>query len=475
MIHSKRQAAGLVIGILLFAISAPVFSLGILDAYSLALEKDPIFRAAIKEKEAGDEYENIGRAALLPKVSLNYQNSPRNWQTQKYPKTDFFGNVSELTRRQQYRSYSSSITLTQPLFDYEAYALYKAGVARKLMSDERYRGKLLDLAVRVINAYVEVAYYKDQITLTEAQRAAYREQLTLNARLMSAGEGTITDVSETQARYSLAEAQVIEARDALDAAQHELEVIIGVPLNQLDELQVLRPGQFKLAPLIPSNFEEWQNIAMENNPVLAASRHGVDAAKYEVERNRAGFMPNVQLYASHSENDSSNDNTVNQTYRTDSIGVRVSLPIFSGGGVTASTRQAAARYGQAMAEMDAQVGTTLNGLRKQFNLCISSRAKLAAYELAVKSAITQVTATRQSVLAGQRVNIDVLNAEHQLYSAKRDLASAKYSYIKSWITLLNYSGTLDDKDILGVAQYFGDISFGSLKDRERSTRTSPKK
>ena len=455
MIQFKRQVAGLAISTLLFAISAPVHSIGILDAYSLALEKDPTFRAAIKEKEAGDENENIGRAGLLPKVSANYQNSPRNWQTQKYPASDIFGNsLGEATKRQQYRSHSSSITLTQPLFDYEAYARYKAGVAQTLMSDERYRSKYLDLAVRVISAYVEVAYSKDQIALASAQKAAYKEQLALNDRLMSAGEGTITDVSETQARYSLAEAQEIEARDALDAAQRELEVIIGVPLDQLDELQVLRPGKFQVAPLIPSKFEEWQKIALENNPMWAASRHGVDAAKYEVERNRAGFMPQVQLYASHSENDSSSDNTVNQKYRTDSIGVQVSVPIYAGGGVSASTRQAASRYGQAMYEMDAQVGTTLNDLRKQFNLCISSRAKLAAYELAVKSATTQVTATRQSVLAGQRVNVDVLNAEQQLYSAQRDLASAKYTYIKSWITLLSDSGTLDEKDVKRVAQYF---------------------
>ncbi|EKF65487.1 tolC family type I secretion outer membrane protein, partial [Serratia plymuthica A30] len=255
MIQFKRQVAGLAISTLLFAISAPVHSIGILDAYSLALEKDPTFRAAIKEKEAGDENENIGRAGLLPKVSGNYQNSPRNWQTQKFPSSDIFGNVSEVTQRRQYRSYSSSITLTQPLFDYEAYARYKAGVAQTLMSDERYRSKFLDLAVRVISAYVEVAYSKDQIALASAQKAAYKEQLALNDRLMGAGEGTITDVSETQARYSLAEAQEIEARDALDAAQRELEVIIGVPLNQLDELQTLRPGKFQVAPLIPSRFE----------------------------------------------------------------------------------------------------------------------------------------------------------------------------------------------------------------------------
>lgn len=435
-------------------ISSPAYSLGILDAYSLALEKDPTFQAAIKEKEAGDEAKNIGRAGLLPKVSLNYQNAPRNWQTQKYQTSDIFGNVSDVTKRQQYRSYAGSVTLTQPLFDYEAYAKYKTGVAQSLMADEKYRSKYLELAVRVISAYVSVAYAKDQIALAEAQKAAYKEQLALNDRLMAAGEGTVTDVAETQARYSLAEAQVIEARDVLDSAQRELEVIIGIPLDQLDAMQTLRPGKFQVSPLRFTAFDDWQKLAMERNPQLASSRHGVDAARYDVERNRAGFMPQVQLYASHSENDSSSDNTVNQKYRTDSVGVQVSMPIYSGGGVAASTRQAAARYGQAKYELDAQVGSIMNDLRKQFNQCISSQAKLRAYELAVKSATTQVEATRQSVLAGQRVNVDVLNAEQQLYAAQKDLAEAKYNYIKAWISLLGEAGILTEKDISIVANYF---------------------
>lgn len=450
----KRQIIGLAISSFTLMMSAPVYSLGILDAYSLALEKDPTFQAAIKEKEAGNENENIGRAGLLPKVSLNYQNAPRNWQTQKYQSSDIFGNVSDVTKRQQYRSYAGSVTLTQPIFDYEAYAKYKSGVAQSLMADDKYRGKYLDLAVRVISAYVGVAYAKDQIALAQAQKDAYKEQLALNDRLVSAGEGTITDVAETQARYSLAEAQLIEARDVLDSAQRELEVIIGIPLEQLDDLQPLREGTFQVSPLPYTQFVDWEKVAMERNPQLAASRHGVDAARYDVERNRSGFMPQVQLYASHSENDSSSDNTVNQKYRTDSIGLQVTMPIYSGGGVAASTRQAAARYGQAKYELDAQVGNVINDLRKQFNLCISSQAKLLAYDYAVKSAKTQVEATRKSVLAGQRVNVDVLNAEQQLYGAQRDLAEAKYTYIKAWISLLSDSGTLNEKNISHVASYF---------------------
>jgi protease secretion system outer membrane protein len=443
-------------GLLLSVFCPPAQAIGVLDAYSLALQKDPTFLAALKEKEAGDENKNIGLAGLLPKVSLNYQNSPKNWQKVTSPQAvNISSNESiNVTTRRQYRSYSSAITLTQPLIDYAAYARYRAGVAQTLMSDERFRGKFMDLAVRVVSAYLDVAYAKDQIALADMQKKAYREQLALNARLLSAGEGAITDVSETQARFSLAEAQAIEAQDALDAARRELEVLIGQPLDRLEALRVLRPGKFEMVPLLPASFEEWRKMAIASNPTLAAARQGVEVAKYEVERNRGGFFPQVQLYASRSENDSSSDNTINQKYRTNSIGIQVSVPIYAGGGVAASTRQAAASYGQAMYEMDAQVGTTLNDLRKQFNLCLSSRARLAAYELAVNSAATQVEATRKSVLVGQRVNVDVLNAEQQLYSAKRDLAKVKYTYIKAWVSLLNDAGTLDREHLTQIAKYF---------------------
>lgn len=455
MTHFKRQATGLAIGGLLFAAAMPAQALSLLDAYSLALDKDPTFLAAVKEKEAGDENKNIGMAGLLPKVSVNYQNSPRNWQKVTSPSSNFFtGETIQVTNRNQYSSYAGTVTLTQPLIDYEAYARYRSGVAQTLMSDQRYRSKVQDLAVRLVTAYVDVVYAQDQILLAQAQQQAYREQLALNERLFKAGEGTVTDVSETQARYSLAEAQVIEANDVLDSSRRTLELMIGAPLTDYQDVQLLKPGSFKIIPLVPSKFEEWERIALNNNPDLAASRHNVDAAKYEVERNRAGYFPTVQLYASHSENDSSSDNTVNQKYRTNSVGVQVNMNLYSGGGVSASTRQAAARYGQAMYEMDSQAGNVINDLRKQYNLSVSSHAKLAAYEFAVQSATTQVEATRKSVIAGQRVNVDVLNAEQQLFAAKRDLATAKYTYIKARVALLSDSGQLNEKDMLQLAQYF---------------------
>lgn len=461
MIPFTQRAICYVFIILIGVISTPAYAFGILESYFLALEKDPTFRAAIKAKESGNENINIGRAELLPKLSINYHNSPYNWQTKTFPQSTADGHVSEVSRKQLYRSYSGSITLTQSIFDHEAYALYKAGAMQALMSDEQYRVKLLDLAVRVVNAYVEVAYAKDKIALAEAQKNAFQEQLVMNKRLMTAGEGSITDISETQARHSLAQVQVLEAHDELDAAQRELEAIIGVHLDQLDELQVLRTDKFLVAPMVPARFESWRTLALENNPVLAAARHGIVVAKYNVEQKRAGFMPRVQLYASHSQNDSGSDNTVNQKYDTNSIGLQISVPIYSGGSVLASTRQASADYGQAMYNLDAQTKAIINDLHKHYNRCIGITSRVGAYELAVKSAELQVTATRKSVLVGQRVNVDVLNAELQWYRAQIDLALAKYTYIKSRVALLNGAGTLNEKDIKQVADYFGHVSAES--------------
>lgn len=318
-------------------LATPAHALSLTEAFALAMHNDPTLQAAIQEKIAGEEERAIGRAGLLPQVSANYQNAPRNWQNQKYQGTDIIGqSTGEQSVNTQYRSSSLSVTLTQPLFDYAAWARYQGGVARALLADERYRGKLQEMTTRLVEAYIEVAYRREAIALTQAQLAAYAEQLALNRRLSSMGEGTVTDVAETEARYGLAQAQQIEAQDALHVALGTLSNLVGMPAATIGAIEAQR-GTFSTLTLKFTTLEAWQNQAKGNNPELRAAQQGIDVAHYEVERNRAGHLPRVALYASHSENDSSSDNTVGQKYRTDSIGIQVSVPLYAGGGVSAST------------------------------------------------------------------------------------------------------------------------------------------
>jgi protease secretion system outer membrane protein len=428
------------------ACSGSVQALGLLDAYDLALRNDPTFQAAIQEREAGEENRVIGRAGLLPNLSWSYNNS-RN--ESEVTQSTAVGNVSS---DRDYRSYASTLTLQQPLLDYEAYARYRQGAAQALFADERFRGKSQELAVRVLSAYSQTLLAQERIELSRAQKRAYVERLQLNERLLKGGEGTRTDVLETQARLSLAQAEEIESLDTQDAALRELEAIVGQPL-QIEELAPLT-RQFDIPPLEPNRFETWREMAMTNNPELKSQHHALDVAEYEVERKRAGHLPKVSLYASSRQTSSDSESSYNQKYDTNSVGIQVSLPLFAGGSVSASTRQAANQLSQAQYELDAQTAKTLIELRKQFNLNTSGAAKVRAYEMAVGSATALVTATRKSVTGGERVNLDVLDAEQQLFTARRDLADARHAYLLARIQLKYFAGLLSEQDLRALAGYF---------------------
>ncbi|MDR0192178.1 TolC family outer membrane protein [Pseudomonas yamanorum] len=428
------------------ACSGSVQALGLLDAYDLALRNDPTFQAAIQEREAGEENRIIGRAGLLPNLSWSYNNS-RN--ASEVTQSTAVGNV---TSDRDYRSYASTLTLQQPLLDYEAYARYRQGAAQALFADERFRGKSQELAVRVLSAYSQALLAQERIELSRAQKRAYAERLQLNERLLKGGEGTRTDLLETQARLSLAQAEEIESLDTQDAALRELEAIVGEPL-QIEELAPLT-RQFNIPPLEPNRFETWRDLAMANNPELKSQHHALDAAEYEVERKRAGHMPKVSLYASSRQTSSDSESSYNQKYDTNSVGIQVSLPLFAGGSVSASTRQAANQLSQAQYELDAQTARTLIELRKQFNLNTSGAAKVRAYEMAVSSATALVTATKKSVTGGERVNLDVLDAEQQLFTARRDLADARHAYLLARIQLKYFAGLLNEQDLRALAGYF---------------------
>jgi len=425
--------------------TGPAQALGLLEAYDLAIRNDPTFQAAIEERAAGEENRALGRSALLPTLSWNYNNSRNESEvTQASTRTD-----------RDYRSYAATLTLQQPLLDYEAYARFRQGAAQALFSDERFRSKSQYLAVRLLSAYSQALLAQERIELSRAQKRAFAERLQLNQRLLKGGEGTRTDVLETQARLSMAVAEEIEAQDNQDAALRELEAMLGEPL-QIEQLDPLSP-RFVILPLEPQRFESWRELALANNPELASQHHALTSAEYEVERKRAGHLPKLSLYASSRQTSSDSESTYNQKYDTNSVGIQLTVPLFAGGSVSASTRQAARQLSQAQFELDAQTATTLVDLRKQYNLNSSAAAKVRAYEMAVESASALVQATQKSVSACERVNLDVLDAEQQVFSAKRDLAEARYAYLLARVQLKYYAGLLSEGDLRQVAGYFQEL------------------
>ncbi|MCU0092406.1 MULTISPECIES: TolC family outer membrane protein [Pseudomonas] len=433
----------------LLAGNSAVAAMGPFEIYEQALRNDPVFLGAIKERDAGLENRAIGRAGLLPKLGYNY-NKGRN----SSKATSLDSRARNNTDERNYSSYGSSLTLQQPLLDYEAYAAYRKGVAQSLFADENFRGKSQELLVRVLDNYTKALFAQDQIDIAQAKKKAYEQQFQQNEHMFKQGEGTRTDILEAESRYELATAEEIEARDEQDAALRELGALVGVPAMDISDLAPLDQN-FQTFALMPANYDTWHELAVSNNPNLASQRQAVEVARYEVERNRAGHLPKVSAYATMRQNESESGNTYNQRYETNTIGFEVSVPLYAGGGVSASTRQASRTMEQAEYELDGKTRETLIELRRQFSACLSGVNKLRAYQKALASAEALVVSTKQSILGGERTNLDALNAEQQLFTTRRDLAQARYDYLMAWTKLHYYAGTLSEQDLARVDEAFG--------------------
>jgi protease secretion system outer membrane protein len=418
------------------------------DAYTAALLNDPVYRAAARENESGQLSRQIGKSALLPVVSLSYSNSANSAQRTS---PDFQG--KDVSQDYQYQSLATTLSLKQPLLNYEGMAKYRQGIAQAEYSNALFKSRQQELSVRLMAAYTDALFMQDQLALAEAQVTTLAEQKNMNQRALKAGEGAITDVLETQSKYDVAQVQVIEAQADVDNSRQVLGGILGRVLPPEEALAGLSQA-FRPEPLLPSVVEAWNLLALEGNADLQAQRLAVVSAQQDVAKNAAGHYPRLDLVASNSHSRADSIVTYNQSSVINSLGIQLTIPLYNGGYVVASTRQALANVQRLEAELDGKTEKVLAELRKQFNLVRSSSKRIEALERAQESAEKLIFATRKSVQGGVRVNLDVLTAQQQRFAVQRDLAQARYSYFNAWLKLRFAAGVLDETDIKNLASQF---------------------
>lgn len=422
-------------------------AIGLVQVYETALANDSAYQAAVHENRAGQEFTAIGRSALLPSLSASFAIN-RNEQ-------DFTRQAISLNR--SYASQTATIQLRQPLINLGAFAGYRQGVSKTNQSNAEFSNQGQELILRLVGAYIHVKYAEDQLALVTAQRTALEEQHRANERMLEKGESTKTDALETQARYDLAEAQVFEAQDNLANARDALASILGEDVTELDPLS----DDFRVKPMQPGRFEDWKEIALENNPEIAIRRHAVDVAREEISKQQAGHFPRVEAVAAIARNKSDNPILVGVDALTQSIGVQISLPLYSGGSVSAMTSQAKSSHEKAKADLATKTNQITVELRKQYNLALTSPSRIAALVKSVDSASFLVEATMKSIKGGVRTNLDFLNARQRLFEAKRDLAEARYSYLLAYLRLRKAAGIVGIGDLHDIASCFAsrDPSF----------------
>lgn len=413
------------------------------QAYEAALKNDPTYRMSFYDKESSQEARIIGRSYLLPQVSASLSTN-RNVADVE----DAVG-ILRQTTHPHYISRSNIVQLRQPILNLDGIARYRQGKVQAAQGQEAFEASSDEVAVRVVSAYMDALFAEDQVTLSQIARDVYVEQMHVNNRLFEKGEGTKTDMLETQARLDIAEAQLVEAKDNAVATRETLAGIIGMDPGNLDKLgDGFRPN------VQPGTFEEWEKTARAHNHELAASRLAIENARLEISKNKAGHYPRVDFVAAYSKGDSESINTYTQNTVNRTLGVQVSIPIYQGGAISATVRQSAAGYERAQADLDARTSKVLVELRKAHSIVLSSVNKIGALEKAVASGKELMKATELSIKGGVRINLDLLNAQQQLYTSQRDLAQARYSYLIGLLRLEAAAGTLEDSSVRAVSAYF---------------------
>ncbi|MGF6553691.1 protease secretion system outer membrane protein [Pseudomonas sp. S30_BP2TU TE3576] len=426
----------------LLGLSLPAGAMDLKQAWDLLQFQGPIYQASVHEKEAGEENRAIGKAGLLPQINASgYHNKVNGSQSQ-----------NNVDRDLHYDSKGANVRLRQPLFNKQKMAEYRQGQQRADYSVAVFDAKTQDAAVRLSESYFDVLLASETIVLAKSKLTAFEEQLASAKRRMELGAGTVTDIDESAARRDLAEAELIEAQDNLVNARAKLEEYIG---ETPESMTTLRPS-FDTPPLLPSNLQDWLVKAQTDSPLIHARRYSSDLAAEEVKRARAGHWPTLDFIAGYTAGESQSLSELNQRNHYGSIGLEVNIPLYSGGGVSALTRQASANSDKAMDELDAARQEVITETTREYQGILSGAKRIRALETAVVSNERSLASARKGFKeGGTSTNSDVLNAEELLFVARHDLFEAKIRYLMSRLRLASSVGSLGDDDINQINDYLG--------------------
>ena len=439
----RRHA--LFLGILVF--SQPLFAADLLQIYREARANDPVYASARAARDAGRENLPQGLAQLLPQIGASASTQ------MNYVGISFRGVLPPSSRNGNTNGYG--VTLTQPLFNWQAITAYKEAGFKVAQAEAVFGQAAQDLIVRVAQAYFDVLASQDGLAFIQAQKAAISEQLAQAKRNFEVGTATITDTNDAQARFDLAVSQEIAAQSDLEIKKRALQQIIGKFPDRLTPLR----HSIELSPPQPNAMEQWVTRAEDQNFAVRVQQSALKIASEEIERNRAGHYPTLNMVGNVGKNSSSIFTSGPVTYASDtidrSVGLQLSIPLYAGGGINSLVRQAIANQEKARHDLENARRTAALLAQQSYLGVTNGMAQVKALEAALVSSQTALDSNKLGYQVGVRIEIDVLNAQQQLFSTMRDLAQARYDTLVNGLKLKAAAGTLTEEDVETVNRLLG--------------------
>ena len=413
--------------------------------YQQALTQDPILASAKSGNRAMQEKLVQGNALYLPTINFNAGATASQTDIKYIGSSSVFRNGG----RETFEGYSYGVNLNQPIYRKQIQAQLAQAKSQVEQSDKQLLLAQQNLILRSSKAYFDVLMAQDKIELIQAQKNAISKQLEQAKANFDVGTATITDFNEAQARFDLVQAQEIAAMSDLEVKKRAIQSIVGqmpAKLNAVrDDLKPQMPE--------PVAMDKWVEIASQTNLMIAIQQQSLEIATQEVERQNAGHLPTLDAIASYTDRYANGSaNGFGSDLQDATIGLQLQIPLYQGGAIASRIREAVANKQKAMDDLVAARRQAELDTRQGYLDLVSVVSQIKAYEQALSSSQSQLDSTMLGYEVGVRTSVDVLNAQQQFFTAKRDLLQSRYAYLMNILSLKSAVGLLNDADIDAVNQ-----------------------
>lgn len=410
----------------------------LMQIWEKARQRDPILASSQASRLADQERIPQARASLLPYVDASVGGE-----------RDDMRRLSGLNESRSARRATWSLSLIQPIIDIGAWRNLERSRFEASYADVALAQAGQNAMLRVSQAYFNVLAAQDTLRTLAAQRSAIETQLQAAQQGFELGSATIADTYEAQARLDLIKASQLQAENALQISEDLLAQIINERPGQLAQLA----DQTSLPAPQPNRQTDWTEQAQQANLSVLQADLAARIAEKNIDIAKSEHYPTVQLRA---QTGSGSDRFLYQEQQrgprplNSSVSINLSIPLFAGGGISSVVREQTSRLQAARYDLEAAKRQAVQSTLEYFSGVTSGLARIQALEDAERSSLASLQANQLGYEVGVRVNIDVLNAQQQLYETQRNLARARYDTLMHGLRLKASTGTLSEQDLIAV-------------------------
>ena len=405
--------------------------------YESARRFDSAYQSARLQFDANVARADQAKAGILPTVGLGAGASRTGFEN------------SNPTVERSFNTQNGTLSASQPLYRPANRANYEQGFKLIEQSRAQLDAAEQDLIVRTSQAYFDVLAAQDTLAFVQAQKTAVAEQLAFAKRNFDVGSSTITDVREAQARFDLGTAQEIAADNDLRVKKIALDQLVG----RDDTSPKVLAAPYALPVLQPEDPNAWVQQSEGTHPAIRLALCALDVAGLEIKKAEAGHKPTLDAVASYNITRNPSGTTIfagSSRSTATTLGLQFNLPLFAGFATQNRVRETLFLRDKATSDLEGVRRNVAQGTRAAYFGVLSGRAQVGALEAAERSSQSALDANKLGYQVGVRINIDVLNAQSQLFQTKRDLAQARYNVLMGGLRLRQANGTLTERDLQPV-------------------------